>query len=457
MGSQESDLTVIHPVKPMRVKGNPIAAMLDHKPIVNIKPFGQCQSLANPIVASATAAANGKLQKMPCVPNTTTPWMGCKMNMRIKGNPALLDSSKLTCVWAGVIEITNPGQKKMKEGGTSLNSNTDSVQSEEKVVGVAIAAVTVSDGDKSSTVKYDPIKAVERLKRNYLPSNGKGRCARYVRWAIEAGMGREEDGENDVNHFPSSAKDFGPDLIKKVGYTKLNFTPSNPTKPEELQKGDVMIFQSPEPKRPDGHIQMWDGEKWGSDFKQPADDFWPGPPYRQNKPTFEFFRYFMIIIFALVGIVNAQNSDLNKAKKVINAFYTSSIATYDSEGKVHNREGVDIGNKKETSKYFCSEMVELLYSEYKCRMEIGGEMCREICPFLQECIDYTSKFSIVFEIKSANPTRILAIITDSNYIDFRREVLFYFVVENGEPKISDAVVDGLGSLKKELQTPFSEL
>jgi len=153
MGSQESDFNVIHPVKPMRVKGKPVAAMLDHKPIVNIKPFGQCQSLANPIVASATAAANGKLQKMPCVPNTTTPWMGCKMNMRIKGNPALLDSSKLTCLWAGVIDITNPGQDVMKERGTTLNFNADSVKSEEKAKEVAVVAVAIESEEKQESVE----------------------------------------------------------------------------------------------------------------------------------------------------------------------------------------------------------------------------------------------------------------------------------------------------------------
>jgi len=98
MGSQQSALNVLHPVKPVRVEGNPVAAMLDHKPLLNIKPFGQCKSLANPAVAAATAAANGKLQPMPCIPNTVTPWMGTKMNVRVKGNPALLDSSKLLCM-----------------------------------------------------------------------------------------------------------------------------------------------------------------------------------------------------------------------------------------------------------------------------------------------------------------------------------------------------------------------
>ena len=46
---------------------------------------------------------NGRLQKMPCIPNTTMPWMLAKMNTLVGGKPALLDSSKLMCMWCGVI------------------------------------------------------------------------------------------------------------------------------------------------------------------------------------------------------------------------------------------------------------------------------------------------------------------------------------------------------------------
>ena len=106
MGSEESDLELTHPAKPVHSGGQPIASIADSKPMVNIMPFGQCQSLANPAVAAATAAANGKLQKMPCVPNTAAPWLDGKTDVLVKGQPALLDSSKCMCAWAGTIEVT---------------------------------------------------------------------------------------------------------------------------------------------------------------------------------------------------------------------------------------------------------------------------------------------------------------------------------------------------------------
>jgi hypothetical protein len=91
--------------------GNMVAAnILDHIPIVNIPPFGMCQSPANPMVAAATAAALGVLTPMPCIPATTTPWAPGAPTVLVTGAPALNDSSKLMCMWAGVISINMPGQ-----------------------------------------------------------------------------------------------------------------------------------------------------------------------------------------------------------------------------------------------------------------------------------------------------------------------------------------------------------
>jgi len=97
--------------------GKLMANIMDSKPMVNIKPFGQCSSLANPAVAAATAANYGRLQKMPCIPNIPFPWLNGKMNLIMKSSQALLSTSKCTYAWATAIEIADPGQSTVREDG----------------------------------------------------------------------------------------------------------------------------------------------------------------------------------------------------------------------------------------------------------------------------------------------------------------------------------------------------
>jgi hypothetical protein len=91
------------PVNMVFCDNKAVGNIMDHKPFVNIPSLGMCKSLANPMVAAATAANNGRLQKMPCIPNTTMPWLLGKMNTLVGGQPAIIDSSKLMCMWCGVI------------------------------------------------------------------------------------------------------------------------------------------------------------------------------------------------------------------------------------------------------------------------------------------------------------------------------------------------------------------
>lgn len=108
-GSSESNLQI--PVDHgIYINDKPQGNIMDFKPNFNIMPFGMCSSLANPAVAAATAANYGVLQKMPCIPVTTIPWMPGKMDVLIKGCPAMLNTCKTMCMWAGVITISDDGQ-----------------------------------------------------------------------------------------------------------------------------------------------------------------------------------------------------------------------------------------------------------------------------------------------------------------------------------------------------------
>ena len=108
-GVAPSTLMVL-PTNCVMASSMPAANIMDNKPMVNILPFGMCQSLANPTVAAATAAAMGVLTPMPCIPVTSAPWMPGVPQVLIANMPALNDSCKCMCSWGGVISINMAAQ-----------------------------------------------------------------------------------------------------------------------------------------------------------------------------------------------------------------------------------------------------------------------------------------------------------------------------------------------------------
>lgn len=108
-GVAPSSLVVL-PVNKTLTSNMPAANIMDHTPMVNIMPFGMCTSIANPTVASATAAALGVLTPMPCIPATSTPWIPGAPTVLLANMPALDNTCKLMCNWLGVIQVTVPGQ-----------------------------------------------------------------------------------------------------------------------------------------------------------------------------------------------------------------------------------------------------------------------------------------------------------------------------------------------------------
>ena len=109
MGMAPSSLVVL-PLNMQTTSNVPAANIQDHVPMVNIMPFGMCQSPANPTVAAATAAAMGVLTPMPCIPLTPAPWVAGSPTVTLANQPALNKSSMLMCNWAGQISIEFEGQ-----------------------------------------------------------------------------------------------------------------------------------------------------------------------------------------------------------------------------------------------------------------------------------------------------------------------------------------------------------
>ena len=108
-GAAPSSLVVL-PANRVMAGGPPAANIMVYKPFVNILPFGVCTSLANPMVAAATAAALGVLTPMPCIQATAAPWIvGCP-TVLIGNMPALNNSAMCMCSYAGMITISFAGQ-----------------------------------------------------------------------------------------------------------------------------------------------------------------------------------------------------------------------------------------------------------------------------------------------------------------------------------------------------------
>ena len=80
------------------------------------------------------------------------------------------------------------------------------------------------------------------------------------------------------------AKDFGPCLLA-AGFTEVETT--------DFKRGDIAVIQAV-PKHPAGHMCMFDGEQWISDFAQGhgsgVDGMYPGSAYRIAKPSYKIYR-----------------------------------------------------------------------------------------------------------------------------------------------------------------------
>ena len=108
-GTTPGTLTVTSQQKVL-ADGKPMATISD----TTISPLGMCSSLANPAVASATAAALGVLTPQPCTCSISGSWIPTQQKVLADGKPCLANDGTCICaVGAGSISITNPGQSKV--------------------------------------------------------------------------------------------------------------------------------------------------------------------------------------------------------------------------------------------------------------------------------------------------------------------------------------------------------
>ena len=102
---------IVLPSKRVNANKMPSATIMDKNPMVNVMPFGMCNTLTNPQVAAATSAAMGVLTPQPCIPVLVAPWAPGSPTVMIGNEPALSNTCQLMCTWGGVITISNAGQQ----------------------------------------------------------------------------------------------------------------------------------------------------------------------------------------------------------------------------------------------------------------------------------------------------------------------------------------------------------
>lgn len=107
-GAAPSPLTFL-PASMMITNMGPIGSCIDFVPFLNVKPFGVCMTLANPMTAALTAAAWGVLTPAPCIPVPVGPWIPTAPVIGMVG-PILTDASCLMCAYGGCIKINMPAE-----------------------------------------------------------------------------------------------------------------------------------------------------------------------------------------------------------------------------------------------------------------------------------------------------------------------------------------------------------
>ena len=115
---------------------------------------------------------------------------------------------------------------------------------------------------------------------------GQSQCAHYVKIAlIQGGASSSHSGIN-------SAKDYGPWLEEnnfKVVDGATTVHAGNVFSISGQQAGDVVVIQAA-PGHEHGHMAMFNGTKWVSDFVQDK-GFYPAQAYRTNNIAYKLYRY----------------------------------------------------------------------------------------------------------------------------------------------------------------------
>ena len=115
--------------------------------------------------------------------------------------------------------------------------------------------------------KYNVEKTVNYITQNYC-NRSKTMCAWYVMRGLQAGG-------TPCGIYPAYAYN---EILPRLGFQEIE--------PENLQKGDICVL-SQNSKSSFGHIAIFNGNQWISDYKQKS--IYPNMAYK-NESKCQFFR-----------------------------------------------------------------------------------------------------------------------------------------------------------------------
>ena len=112
------------------------------------------------------------------------------------------------------------------------------------------------------------------------------KCALHIRLALDAGG-------VEIRPTIGQAKLFNP-ALERYGFEKIRLSKgvlidNQNCRLYKPELGDIAVIPNVPGGRSEGHIAMFTGEFWYSDFKQI--DMWGGPWYRQVAPDVAIFKY----------------------------------------------------------------------------------------------------------------------------------------------------------------------
>lgn len=178
------------------------------------------------------------------------------------------------CTCEGGVGI---GKQKDKNGGSNgsfFDDDDDWDDWDDDIIGGIGSPNNTSTWNSQKAIKYLHHKAYPFKEYKKLPKEKKGNCAKRVREALAAaGI--------DTSGHPDYAKNYGP-LLKRNGFKEISPNGYVP------RIGDIRVWQNAPGTNKAGHIHIYDGYQWVSDFFEPNLDG-PNEHYRRN-PNYKIYR-----------------------------------------------------------------------------------------------------------------------------------------------------------------------